>query len=116
MTQPFPKLATTQPAQVAASTEMDDVIDLGALLSVLWRGKWIIGFITVLAVLAGGYYAYVAATPLYTAKSVVMLETREERVTDLESVIGGLSGDSSVIKSEAEVLRSRSLLKRWWRS
>lgn len=112
MTQPFPKLATTQPAQVAASTEMDDVIDLGALLSVLWRGKWIIGFITVLAVLAGGYYAYVAATPLYTAKSVVMLETREERVTDLESVIGGLSGDSSVINSEAEVLRSRSLLKK----
>ncbi|PJE36147.1 chain-length determining protein [Pseudooceanicola lipolyticus] len=112
MTQPFPKLATTQPAQVAASAEMDDVIDLGALLSVLWRGKWIIGFITVLAVLAGGYYAYVAATPLYTAKSVVMLETREERVTDLESVIGGLSGDSSVINSEAEVLRSRSLLKK----
>lgn len=112
MTQPFPKLATTQPAQVAASAEMDDVIDLGALISVLWRGKWIIGFITVLAVLAGGYYAYVAATPLYTAKSVVMLETREERVTDLESVIGGLSGDSSVINSEAEVLRSRSLLKK----
>ena len=46
----------------------------------------------------------------HTATSVVMLETREEQIVDLDSVIGGLSGDASVVNSEVEVLRSRGLM------
>ena len=112
MTQSFPKLTAQQQVAMGHAPEMDDTIDLGALLSVIWRGKWLIAALTAIAVLCGGYYAYVAATRYYSATAVVMLNTREERVTDLESVIGGLSGDSSTINSEAEVLRSRSLMKK----
>ncbi|SIO02984.1 polysaccharide biosynthesis tyrosine autokinase [Vannielia litorea] len=86
-----------------------DIIDLGALLATLWRGKWIIGAVTSLAILSGGYYAYAVAVPIYTATSVVKLETQEQSVVDLESVVSGLSADSVTINSEIEVMRSRSL-------
>ena len=93
-----------------ADTTEDDVIDIGALLATLWRGKWIVLLTTLIAITLGGYYAYVAATPLYTSSAVVMLETDQKSVVDLESVVGGLTGDSSEVNSELEVLKSRGLM------
>lgn len=88
----------------------DDVIDLGALLATLWRGKWIVLLATCAAILIGALYAFVAAVPLYTSSAVVMLETKQESIVDLQSVVGGLSGDSSEVNSELEVLKSRGLM------
>lgn len=88
----------------------EDMIDIGAMLAALWRGKWTVLLAAVAAVFIGGYYAYIVATPLYTSGVVVMLETQQENVVDLESVVGGLSGDSTEINSELEVLKSRGLM------
>lgn len=88
----------------------DDIIDLGQLFATLWRGKWVIGLVTILAILAGGYYAFVAAVPLFRSTAVVMLETKQESIVDLQSVVGGLTGDTSEVNSEVEVLRSRGLI------
>nr|WP_295454636.1 polysaccharide biosynthesis tyrosine autokinase [uncultured Pseudophaeobacter sp.] len=93
-----------------ADTPEDDVIDIGALIATLWRGKWIVLLTTLIAITLGGYYAYVAATPLYTSSAVVMLETDQKSVVDLESVVGGLTGDSTEVNSELEVLKSRGLM------
>ncbi|MBY6153610.1 polysaccharide biosynthesis tyrosine autokinase [Vannielia litorea] len=90
----------------------DEVIDLGALLASLWRGKWIIAIFAVLGILAGGYYAYVAAVPIYRSTSVVILETDQQSVVDIESVVSGLSADTVTINSEIEVMKSRSLAGR----
>lgn len=101
------------PAQVqqpSAPTAADDTIDLGNILSTLWRGKLWIVLCAVTAVLIGGYYAYVAAVPLYTSTSVVILDTREEQVSGLEGVLGDIGGDSSAVTTEVEVLRARSLM------
>ncbi|SHM69528.1 capsular exopolysaccharide family [Roseovarius litoreus] len=92
--------------------DRDDEIDLLALVATLWRGKWIIALITTLAILMGGVYAYGVAVPLYTANSVVLLETKQNQIADLESVVSGLSGDTSEVNSEVEILRSRILLGR----
>lgn len=88
----------------------EDVIDLGALVSVIWRGKWLIALLTAAAILIGGYYAYVLATPLYRSTAVVILETNQEQIVDLQSVVGGMSGDTSEVNSEVEVLRARGLM------
>ncbi|MEL6957812.1 MAG: polysaccharide biosynthesis tyrosine autokinase [Pseudomonadota bacterium] len=88
----------------------EDVIDLGSLFSTIWRGKYWIGVITAITILLGGYYAYVVATPLYRSTAVVILETDQQQVVDLQSVVGGLSGDTSEVNSEVEVLRARSLM------
>jgi len=102
-----PQVQTVTSAQAPVE---DDVIDLGALFSAIWRGKWLIGVITILAIFVGGYYAYVAATPLYRSTAVVILETQQNSVVDLQSVVGGMSGDTSEVNSEVEVLRARGLM------
>ncbi|WP_170415064.1 GumC family protein [Ruegeria arenilitoris] len=88
----------------------DDVVDLGVLIGTLWRGKWIIALATAIAILIGGYYAFVVAVPLYRSTAVVMLETDQASVVDLQSVVGGLAGDTAEVNSELEVLQSRGLM------
>ncbi|MFY8208081.1 MAG: GumC family protein, partial [Caulobacter sp.] len=51
-------------------------------------------------------------TPKYTAISQVMLDVRKEQVTDMSAVLSGLPADSSVVDTEVEVLKSRSLAAR----
>jgi polysaccharide biosynthesis transport protein len=103
----FPK---TKQFASTLSEDDDDSIDLGALLGTLWRGKWIIGLVAAIAILLGGYYAYGVAVPMYRATSVVILQTKQDNIVDLQSVVGGLSGDSTEVNSEIEVLRSRGLM------
>ncbi|MFT6450530.1 MAG: capsular exopolysaccharide synthesis family protein [Halocynthiibacter sp.] len=91
------------------STDVE-IIDLGATLGSLWRGKWLIAFVTFLAIAIGTYYAYFAVTPLYRATAVVILDTQKEQVVDLQAAMTSLSSDSSVVNSEVEVLRARGLM------
>ena len=88
----------------------DDVIDLSALVGTLWRGKWPIALTTAAAIVFGIYYAFVAAVPLYRSTAVVMLETDQANVVDLQSAFGGLGGESEEVNSELEVLKSRGLM------
>ena len=90
----------------------EDELDLGKLFRTLWRGKLWIFLCGFLALLAGGYQAYERSIPVFTANSAVALESREQNVVDIESVVTGLSGDYNTINTEVEVLRSRSLIER----
>ncbi len=90
--------------------EHDGSPSFGALLWALWRGKWIVALAAALSILLGGYYAYGVLTPLYRSSAVVILETDQQNVAGLESVVTGLSGDVYEINSELEVLRSRRLM------
>ncbi len=101
--------SNNQPSNKPATNDTD-IIDIGALFSTLWRGKWWISIITALAILLGGYYVFFIATPLYRSTAVVILETRETSIVDLDSVLGGMTGDSSEVNSEVEVLRARKLM------
>ncbi|MEM1362923.1 MAG: polysaccharide biosynthesis tyrosine autokinase [Pseudomonadota bacterium] len=95
------------PAQVG------DEIDLMAFAGTLWRGKWIIGIYTSLAMVIGLVYVFVIATPIYEAQSVLALDSREQTlVSDMENVLSGLTGDKATINTELEILRSRILGKR----
>ncbi len=51
-------------------------------------------------------------TPLYTARAVVMLDQRENKVLDVSAVIAGLPSDPTTIQNQVEILRSRSLAGR----
>lgn len=84
----------------------DDTIDIFALLNVIWRGKWIIIAATLVFTLIGIYQAFVVSVPVYRATAVVILETDQASPIDLQGVVGGLSGDSTEVKSEIEVLRA----------
>ncbi|MCD1621064.1 polysaccharide biosynthesis tyrosine autokinase [Salipiger manganoxidans] len=96
---------------LTATPKDDEVIDLAALLGALWRNKTYIFLAIITSVFIGGVYAYILATPIYRSTAVVMLNNREEQqVVDLGSVMGGLGGDSTIVNTEVEVLKSRILL------
>lgn len=99
------------PESALQDRENDDEIDLSSLFRTLWRGKLWIVLCGLLALLLGGYYAYGLAVPVYTAKAAIALESRQEQVMDIESVVTGLGGDQSTINTEVEVLRSRGLIE-----
>jgi capsular exopolysaccharide synthesis family protein len=52
------------------------------------------------------------ATPKYTATANVMLDTRKEKVANVEEVLSGLPADSAAVDTEVEVLKSRQLAER----
>ena len=88
----------------------EQVVDIGAILGIIWRGKWLIGAVTIVFIAVAFYYAFIVATPTYRATAVVILETQQDSVVDLQSVVGGMSGDTSAVNSEVEVLKARSLM------
>ena len=51
-------------------------------------------------------------TPRYTATSNVMIDTRKREVSNIQDVLSGLPADSSVVDTEVEILKSRSLAER----
>lgn len=104
-----------QTGGLSQNDRADDTIDLGSLFRTLWRGKFIILFAFVSMILLGGFYAYFVAKPQYKSTAVVMLNNREDQVVDLGNVLGGLGGvgsDGSLINTELEVMRSRSLMEK----
>ncbi|MDO8264181.1 MAG: polysaccharide biosynthesis tyrosine autokinase [Gallionella sp.] len=65
-----------------------------------------------LAVLLVVILVTLQATPKYTATANVMLDTRKERVSNVEEVLSGLPADSSAVDTEVEILKSRQLAER----
>lgn len=92
------------------TTGTQDAINVGALFRTLWHGKFVLIFAMLVALILGGVYAYLIATPLYSATSVIMLNSRQEQVVDLSSVVSGIGSDATSVNTEVEVLKSRLLL------
>ena len=53
-----------------------------------------------------------AQAPRYTATSYVMIDTRKRDVSNVSEVMSGLPADSSVVDTEVEILKSRTLAAR----
>jgi polysaccharide biosynthesis transport protein len=85
-----------------------DQFDIKGMLSILRRRRGIIlGTIVVLTLVATGILF--ALTPRYTAEGLLLLGSRKTNVIDLEAVMSGLQSEAAAIRSEADVIRSRSL-------
>lgn len=50
--------------------------------------------------------------PRYTATANVLLDTRKEKVSDVQEVLSGLPADSATVDTEVQVLKSRQLAER----
>lgn len=113
----------TANANVPASSDVaDDMIDLGQLLATIWRGKWLVALCMCLTVLAGGYYAFVQATPVYTATASVILREQQKSGSGLGALAAGLGGSGGMlaglldgqtaVPTEIEIITSRPLLEK----
>lgn len=89
-----------------------DAISLPLLVGSIRRRRRFIATAVLASVLAAAVYVFVLATPVYKATSVVILQSREEQVLNLASVMGQLGTTTPEVNSEVEVLKSRTLLGR----
>lgn len=80
-------------------------------LSIIWRRKWLIMAI-IFGCLALGVYITRAIAPQYTASATVKLDVNQRSITDIQSVVRGLSADTREVRSQLQVIRSRSLMGR----
>ena len=110
MTQHDPRIFSDQTAPSAQEFHRNDQWAIRTVFLALWRGKWIISATTVASVLLTTYYVFAISKPLYTSNTVVILETQPDRVIELPSVAGTLSGEASSVNSEVEVMRARTLM------
>ena len=77
----------------------------------LKRRRWLIlGTMAVLTLLTWLFVERM--TPLYTATSTVMIETRQQQTLDVESVVSGLPPDVETIQGEIAIIQSRGLAQK----
>lgn len=89
-----------------------DDFDIAGLLRAVWRGRYWLLLAAVLGWAVGWYQANIRAVPVYTARTVVAMETRDENVVDLGNVVTSLPGTLGTINTEMGVLRSRGLIEK----
>jgi len=94
---------------IAATRIPADIADFSFLMDVLRREKWRIAAITLITLVAA--FAYLKnVAPTYTSSSRVLLETRQERVTNSVQVVSDLGVTNSIAAGEVEVIRSNLLI------
>ncbi|MDW7712455.1 MAG: polysaccharide biosynthesis tyrosine autokinase [Deferrisomatales bacterium] len=89
----------------------DETIDLRELLRKLNRRKGAMAGVFLLVLVAVALYVF-QAVPRYTAEARLILDLRQSKVVDVEAVLSGMPKDVAALRSEIDVIRSRTLLER----
>jgi succinoglycan biosynthesis transport protein ExoP len=98
-------------ADQSNSPHPETAFDLSGLLQLLMvRKRIIIG--TAAAVIAFSAITVFRMTPLYDATVQVMLDQRENKVTNVSAVLAGLPNDPTSVENQISILRSRGLMSR----
>jgi capsular exopolysaccharide synthesis family protein len=108
---PKPRAVANLRTVSAGPKPPEDALDLHHIFGILRRRANIILGCAVLGTMLATVWVF-QLTPRYTAEATVMLDTRRNQITDLTSMIAGLSGDQAAVRSEIEILKSRALAEK----
>jgi len=108
---PHQQAVLTHSARLPMEEEND--IDFQSLLLLLWRKRWVLMGIVLIG-LSLAYFVTTILKPQYSARSLLLIEARApaKSLEHLQSLIGSPQVDTSLIMSELEVLRSRTLARK----
>lgn len=81
------------------------------ILRKLWRRKWLIA-LTALGTFVLAAVVISMLTPRYTAESQVLVGIEEPKVSNIESVLKGITANLETVQSEAYVVQSRAIAAR----
>ncbi|MCB9964160.1 MAG: polysaccharide biosynthesis tyrosine autokinase [Rhodospirillales bacterium] len=105
-----PAVTQQQPRQLDRDLSTD--IDLRDFLFMLWRRKALIALI-VIVFLALGWMGLSFIKPRYTAEAMVKIQNMSDsKAAELTQLVANFKLDNTVILSEVEVIRSRSLARK----
>jgi polysaccharide biosynthesis transport protein len=102
----------TSAEQPASQNESEEpAIDLRSILLTLWRGKWIIGVSTLIALILA-VLSVSQVSPTYRAQAKVMFGFQRPNVTNMQNVLADQTYDSAAIQNQIEILSSTVLTER----
>lgn len=87
---------------------IDTHLDANDILDVMLRRKWFILAIILIS-LTFTAVALQRVTPVYTATAQVIIDVRQAQIPTVGAVLPGLASDNESVRSEVEVLKSRTL-------
>ena len=91
--------------------EEDRIIDLSRFFSLLYRERWLILAVALLtAALAGTVLTQMA--PQYSSSVLLKAESGAAKGSGLEALLPALSGEDAGLRSEIDVMRSRTIVGR----
>jgi len=99
----------SNPTPVNPAYERSHGIDIVYLFDILRGNTRLIGIVT-LVCLAAMFVYLQRVTPVYTAHSQIIIDTRQERVTPVEEVVSSLNVSNSVVAGEVVTIRSNVLI------
>lgn len=105
----YPRGGAPMPPPIAA--EAENVISVQRVIRAVRRRLSLMAAVFVLTFAAVALYSF-QLKPSYTASSRVIVNMRNEKVVDIGAVLSGMPANTAVIDTEAEVLRSRSLISK----
>ena len=109
VTSRYPRGASTLPS--SAPIESENVISVQRVIRALRRRARLMVAVFVLTFAAVAIHAF-QLQPSYTAISRVIVNTRDQNVVDIGAVISGMPSSTSMLDTEAEILRSRTLVEK----
>lgn len=74
----------------------------------LRKHQWAIGAFALVVTLLAGVIAFVS-TPIFEAKTTVLIETNKQKVTNIEDVYGGVGASREYFQTQVEILKSREV-------
>lgn len=89
----------------------EDEIDIGQIISALWRGKWLIILLSIITGAMGVTYAIVA-TPIYESNALLQIEAKSGASglpNGLNDILS-LGGGGAATSTELELLKSRKVI------
>jgi succinoglycan biosynthesis transport protein ExoP len=99
------------PVPVESTFGSDEQVPIGfGNILIALRRRWLFIFVCAFVCLALAVTYVVLATPLFTATSTIVLDTRMNQFLQKQDIIADSSVDSSFVDSQVELLSSESIL------
>ncbi|WP_212524287.1 polysaccharide biosynthesis tyrosine autokinase [Actibacterium sp. MT2.3-13A] len=98
-----------EPSRVPHAPDRSQGIDIVYLFDILRGNARLISVVT-LVCLVGTFFYLQRVTPIYTAHSQIIIDTRQERVTPVEEVVSSLNVSNSVVAGEVVTIQSNVLI------
>lgn len=92
-----------------SATSPPPLFDLRAAVTTLWHRRVLVLAIALAGLAAGGAYTF-TTKPTFTASAAILVDPRDVRSTNIDSVLPGIGADSAAIASQVSVIESRDLL------
>lgn len=100
--------SSANPLFFSDPSDQQERLDFVEYWRTLRKRKWAILAFALVVTLLAGVIAFVS-TPIYEAKTTLLIETNKQKVVTIEDVYGGVGASREYFQTQAEIIKSREV-------